>query len=109
MALCCKYFSIICTSSRELCHERVSHILTCHQCWLQASTPPSSWYTAPEVLEREVTQVFTQHWVCVGHLGGLQSPESYQSGTYLDMPWVVTRADDGQLRAFHNVSRHADC
>ncbi|CAL5219950.1 g1882 [Coccomyxa viridis] len=72
----------------------------------EASTPPSSWYTTPEVLEREVAQVFTQHWVCVGHLGGLESPGSFQSGTYLDMPWVVTRADDGQLRAFHNVCQH---
>ena len=51
--------------------------------------------------------MFTQHWVCIGHLGGSESPGSFQSGTYLDMPWVVTRADDGELRAFHNVSVHA--
>ena len=79
-----------------------------HHVLLQASTPPSSWYTTAEVLEREVTRVFTQHWVCVGHLGSLDSLGSFQSGTYLDMPWVVTRADDGQLRAFHNVSIHAN-
>ncbi len=45
-----------------------------------------------------------QHWVCVGPLNRLSQPGSFESGVYLDMPWVVTRAEDGQLRAFHNVS-----
>ena len=45
-----------------------------------------------------------QHWVCIGPLNGLSQPGSFESGVYLDMPWVVTRAEDGQLRAFHNVS-----
>jgi len=52
----------------------------------------------------EVAQIFTQHWVCVGHLGDMAGPGSYLSGSYLDMPWVITRAEDGKLRAFHNVS-----
>ena len=71
---------------------------------LQASTPPSSWYISPEVLQKERDQVFLQHWVCIGTLNRLSQPGSFESGVYLDMPWVVTRAEDGQLRAFHNVS-----
>ena len=55
-------------------------------------------------MEMEVAQIFTQHWVCVGHLGDLAAPGSYLSGSYLDMPWVITRAEDSKLRAFHNVS-----
>ena len=58
---------------------------------------------SPEVLQREVAQIFTQQWVCVGHLGALTGPGSFLSGLYLEMPWVVTKAEDGQLRAFHNV------
>ncbi|CAK0764975.1 hypothetical protein CVIRNUC_003212 [Coccomyxa viridis] len=72
----------------------------------QASTPPSSWYLSPEVLQKERAQVFMQHWVCVGPLNRLSQPGSFESGVYLDMPWVVTRAEDGQLRAFHNVCQH---
>ena len=48
-----------------------------------------------------------QHWVCIGPLNRLSQPGSFESGVYLDMPWVVTRAEDGQLRAFHNVSIEA--
>lgn len=75
-------------------------------CLHQAWTPPASWYTSALVHEREVEQVFSQKWVCVGHLGALQQqPGAYMAGDHLGMPYVITRAADGALRAFHNVRR----
>ena len=92
-----------------LSHVSRPHALS-HHCSslflaLQASTPPSSWYLSSEILQREMSLIFTRRWVCVGQLGSLKEPGSFLSGLYMDMPWVVTRhAEDNQLRAFHNVS-----
>ena len=69
----------------------------------QAWTPPSGWYTKDAVHKREVQQVFSQQWVCVGHLGSLAQPGSYMAGDHLGMPFVVTRSAEGTLHAFHNV------
>ncbi|CAL8467964.1 g7502 [Coccomyxa elongata] len=72
----------------------------------QAATPPSSWYTTSGALHSEVQQIFTRFWVCIGQLGNLKEPGTFTAGSYMSMPYVVTRSYDNKIHAFHNVCRH---
>ena len=70
------------------------------------STLPYSWYTDPEILGREQERIFRHAWAYAGHLGQIAEPGSYFTTRAGRMPVVVTRARDGELRAFLNVCRH---
>ena len=69
-------------------------------------TLPYSWYSDPEILRREQAQIFRSAWQYAGHLGQLPEPGTFFTGRAGRMPVVVTRARDGELRAFLNVCRH---
>jgi choline monooxygenase len=71
-----------------------------------APTPPSSWYTDRDFLDRETETVFRSTWQFVARADQLESPGDYVSGRFLDAPWVVVRGHDRELRAFFNVCRH---
>ena len=71
-----------------------------------AHTPPSSWYTDPEIAELERASVFRRHWLAICCLDQLLEPGSYVSGDLAGEPYVVLRDDEGQLRAFYNVCQH---
>jgi choline monooxygenase len=70
------------------------------------TTLPWSWYTDPEVLRREQERIFRGTWQYVGHEAELPEPGSFFAARAADVPVVVTRAGDGELRAFVNVCRH---
>jgi len=75
-----------------------------------ASTPPASWYTWPEFFELEKQTVFRKHWLFVGRTDQLREPGDYFSGMFLDWPYLVTKDDEGELRAYYNVcSHHGTC
>jgi choline monooxygenase len=65
-----------------------------------------AWYSDPEVLRREQAKIFRREWQYIGHIGQVPEPGSYFAGRAGDVPVVVTRAGDGELRAFLNVCRH---
>jgi phenylpropionate dioxygenase-like ring-hydroxylating dioxygenase large terminal subunit len=69
-------------------------------------TVPWSWYSDPAVLRREHERIFLRSWQYVGHVGQAAEPGSYFTGSLGLAPVVVTRARDGELRAFLNVCRH---
>jgi phenylpropionate dioxygenase-like ring-hydroxylating dioxygenase large terminal subunit len=69
-------------------------------------TLPWSWYTDETVLRREHEQVFGSAWQYVGHTGQADVPGTFFTATTGRIPVVVTRARDGELRAFANVCRH---
>ena len=70
------------------------------------STLPWSWYIDPEVLRAEQERIFRRTWQYVGHTGDLPEPGTFAAVQAGGVPVVVTRADDGELRAFLNVCRH---
>ena len=70
------------------------------------STLPYSWYTDPDVLRREQERIFRGAWQYVGHLGQLPEPGTFFTAKAGRIPIVVTRAKDGEVRAFRNVCRH---
>jgi phenylpropionate dioxygenase-like ring-hydroxylating dioxygenase large terminal subunit len=69
-------------------------------------TLPWSWYADPAMLRRESDQIFARSWQYAGHTGQITEPGSYFTSSAGEIPIVVTRARDGELRAFLNVCRH---
>jgi len=71
----------------------------------RAWTPPSSWYTSPEVFELERRTVFASTWHPVARREQLAAAGAYVAGRAGE-PWVLVRGADGALRAFANTCRH---
>jgi len=71
-----------------------------------AWTPPASWYTDPDFDALERTHVFGVSWQPVARVAQLTEPGAFVSGCLAGDPYVITRAADGALRAFHNTCRH---
>ena len=69
-------------------------------------TLPWNWYFDAEILRLEQDRIFRRAWQYVGHLGQVAEPGSFFASRAGDVPVVVTRAQDGELRAFLNVCRH---
>ncbi|MHB8469154.1 MAG: aromatic ring-hydroxylating oxygenase subunit alpha [Gaiellaceae bacterium] len=69
-------------------------------------TLPYRWYSDPDVLRREQERIFRSAWQYAGHTGELPEPGTYCTTRAGRTPVVVTRARDGELRAFLNVCRH---
>ena len=70
------------------------------------TTLPWTWYADPDVLRREGERIFARAWQYVGHSGQVAESGSFFASTAGQIPVVVTRARDGELRAFVNVCRH---
>ena len=69
-------------------------------------TLPYSWYDDPQVLRKEQERIFRPSWQYVGHAGELPDPGTFFTSRAARLPVIVTRARDGELRAFLNVCRH---
>ena len=73
----------------------------------RAHTPPSSWYTSPDILDLERRLVFLErNWVAVDILRATK-PGSFQTGIFNNQPYLITNNADGELKAFYNVCTHA--
>jgi phenylpropionate dioxygenase-like ring-hydroxylating dioxygenase large terminal subunit len=69
-------------------------------------TLPYKWYVDADILNREQERIFRSAWQYAGHLGEVPEPSTYTSTRAGRTPVVLTRARDGELRAFLNVCRH---
>ena len=67
---------------------------------------PVAEYTCPDQARREHAQLFRARPLCVGLSGDLPAPGSYYTHEETGLPLLLTRAEDGQFRAFLNVCRH---
>lgn len=71
-----------------------------------ASTIPNSWYTDPEIAQRERETVFGANWLCVGRTRQVEGAGRYLTADVAGEPILVVRGEDGVLRAFANICRH---
>ena len=67
---------------------------------------PASWYTDATVLSAERDHVLTAGWTYVGPASAVAERGSWWATTVLDRPVLVTRDEQGTLRALVNVCRH---
>ena len=78
-----------------------------------ASTPfelaramPRSVYTSQAFLDRELSDVFSKDWVCVGRSSALANAGDYLTYELAGQPILVIRDQGGALRAMANVCLH---
>ncbi len=72
----------------------------------RAVNPPASWYTDPRFFLLDKSTAFSRHWQFVGRTDQLHGTGDYFAGSFLGNPYVATRDEGGQVRAYHNVCRH---
>lgn len=70
------------------------------------ATLPAEWYTSAAIFERERERIFRRSWQYVGLTEQLARAGDFFTAQLGEVPIVLTRADDGQIRAFANVCRH---
>jgi choline monooxygenase len=69
-------------------------------------TIPWDWYTDPAVLRLEQERVFRRLWQYTGRADQVAEPGAFFTARAGDVPVVVVRGRDGELRGFVNVCRH---
>lgn len=67
---------------------------------------PISRYASPERFERERTMVWRRQPVVVAQSSELEGENAFLARRFLDMPVLLTRDAEGEVRAFLNVCRH---
>ena len=67
---------------------------------------PVSNYIDPDRWALEMERVFRRLPVVVAAACELDAPHSYIAGEFAGTPYLVTRGDDGELRAFYNMCSH---
>jgi choline monooxygenase len=72
----------------------------------EASTPLSSWYTDPRLVDLEQRTVFSRSWQMIGSAKQLVAPGQYITCDVAGEPILVVRGNDRILRGFYNVCRH---
>ena len=73
---------------------------------LEAETLPPWCYTSQAFYEREVERIFMRHWVFIGRSDCIPDPGDYFTLDLVEVPLIVVRDDDGEVRAFANTCRH---
>jgi phenylpropionate dioxygenase-like ring-hydroxylating dioxygenase large terminal subunit len=69
-------------------------------------TLPASWYSDPAVLRLEQEHIFKHSWQYVGVAANVAEPGQFFTCEVGEVPIVVVRHPEGELRAFVNVCRH---
>ncbi|MCU0764527.1 MAG: aromatic ring-hydroxylating dioxygenase subunit alpha, partial [Burkholderiaceae bacterium] len=71
-----------------------------------ALTLPASCYTQAAFADAERRAVFARSWQLVAHGAQVTFAGDHAVDEIADLPLLVVRGDDGELRALHNVCRH---
>jgi Rieske 2Fe-2S family protein len=69
-------------------------------------TLPARYYADDQYFAREIDRLFRTMWVCAGREEEIERPGQFVLRDLAGDSIIVTRANDGQVHAFHNVCRH---
>lgn len=72
----------------------------------EAHAMPPSVYTSQDFLKRELKDIFSKDWFCVGRSTSLANNGDYVTLNLAEQPIVVLRDKEGQLKAMSNVCLH---
>lgn len=67
---------------------------------------PAGCYTAPEFFAFEQKEVFSRTWICVGRIEQVAAPGDWLGTEVAGEPVLVTRGEDGEIRAMSAICRH---
>jgi len=77
-----------------------------HPAELDNQSLPAWIYHDPEFFEVEKRTIFRQAWQVVCHLNDIPKAGDFHTFEFFGESVIVVRAEDGGVRAFHNVCRH---
>jgi glycine betaine catabolism A len=69
-------------------------------------TLPARYYTDPAIFHDELERLYFGRWICVGRTERIPQPGDYFLVELAAENVIVTRSNDGAMRAFFNVCRH---
>ncbi len=84
----------------ELAENRTTHMVP------DLMKNPVSNYNGSEKLEDEINVLFRNFPIIIGHRSDLAEPGNFLAQDIAGAPVLVTRTQDGEVRAFLNVCRH---
>jgi glycine betaine catabolism A len=64
------------------------------------------YYTSETIYSREIAQIFSRQWLCVGRSSDISQPGQYFLCQLAEDNVIITRGSDGVARAHHNLCRH---
>jgi Rieske 2Fe-2S family protein len=67
---------------------------------------PAAWYRDAAHYRRELDTFWYDRWIAVARAEEIPSPGDWRTARIGSQSIIVTRNEDGELRAFHNVCRH---
>ncbi len=71
-----------------------------------AKALPNAAYTDADFLTLENARLFAPHWMLAGFGGRIPNPGDADPVMVADVPVILVRGDDGEIRGFQNVCRH---
>lgn len=83
-----------------------SECLLVDQAFETAMTPPGWVYHDSAVFQRDLNEIWSSDWLCVGHRSQFATPGSVARVSVADHDLLITCDDKHELRAMHNVCRH---
>ena len=70
------------------------------------TTLPAAYYTDPAIFSAELERFYFSRWICAGRAEQIREAGDYFLFELGAESVIVTRSDDGAIRAFFNVCRH---
>ena len=67
---------------------------------------PAPFFYDPSIFQQERLRIFFRSWHLVAHVNELRTPGDFVTHEILEQSVIVTRAKDGDIRAFHNACQH---
>src|SRR5512134_1911108 len=71
-----------------------------------ARTLPARYYTDPAIFSREMERFFFRMWIGAGRATDIPEPGDFFMRDVVGENMVITRGEDGKVRAFYNTCRH---
>ena len=84
----------------DLAEKKTTHMLP------EVMVNPVAKYTDPTQLDREISVLFRKFPIIIGHRSDVAEPGDFLTHDATGVPILVTRTQDGALKAFLNVCRH---
>ncbi len=72
----------------------------------EATTLPQRYYASPKWFQRELEAIHLNMWLCAGRTRHIPHAGDYFVRQVGNANVIITRDEQGEIRAFHNVCRH---
>ena len=65
-----------------------------------------TFYTDPDIYERDIDRIFLRSWLYAGHQSEIPNPGDWFLFDFAGESVIIARGLDGEIRAMLNVCRH---